>query len=253
MTSIFSDIKNPSERRQLLEFWTARYAEAKPIMTPKEEALKDTFPRCGDYGFQLPRASETPTEKEAIRVRHDNLRFDSEQKARPQDAERARLTLGAETAARQFFHAQDTDSEMAFADAFGKLLEYDRAHSHPIADPTRDLDAHPATPAEQAAWMLRDGRELSNAEQEHQTQTDIYHARSRQEHLSLPKLTMEGEWFRPGPRAAMPATFPDPRPAFASDGVKMVTANALDRPLDIAAGLTERLQKRRALGTGGGA
>ncbi|QWT20775.1 hypothetical protein KPL74_01905 [Bacillus sp. NP157] len=253
MTSIFSNIKSPSERRQLLEFWAARYAEAQPIMTPKEEALKDTFPRCGDYGFQLPHASETPSEKEAIRVRHDNLRFESEQKARPQDAERARLTLDAEKAARQFFEARDAASETTFAGSFGKLLEYDRAQGHPIADPTRDLGAHPATPAEQAAWMLRDGRELTHEDQAHQQQTDIHFARSRQEHLSFLKLTMEGEWFRPGPQAAMPATFPDPRPAIATDGVKMTTANALDRPLDIAAGLGERLQKRRALGTGGGA
>lgn len=253
MTSIFSNIRNPSERRQLLEFWAARYSEANPIMTPKEEALKDTFPRCGDYGFQLPHANETPTEKEAIRVRHANLRFESEQKGRPQDAERARLTLGAETAARQFFQAQDTSSEMAFADAFGELVEYDRENSHPLADPTRHLDANPPTPAEQAAWMLRDGRELSNAEQEHQTQTDIYHARSREQHINLPQLTMEGEWFRPGPRAAMPSTFPDPRPALAADGVKTQTAAALHKPLDIAPGMGERLQKRRALGTGGGA
>lgn len=250
--SIFSKIQSPHERRQLLEFWTARYSEAEPIMTPQEGTLKETFPRCGDYGFQLPRGDETPIEQKADQLRRDNLKFESERHDQPQDAERARLTLGAETAARQFFQAQDINTEMAFADAFGELLAYDRAHSHPIADPMRDFHANPPTPAEQAAWMLRDGRELSNADQQHQTQTDIYHARTRQQHLSLPKLTMEGEWFRPGSRAALPATFSDPRPGIAADGVKMQTAAALTRPLDIAAGMGERLQKRRTLGTGGG-
>ena len=246
MNNPLSDIKNPAERRQRVSFWLERYAETQPLMMPEGDDLKKNFPTCGDEGLRLQGA------REEFQARHERVAWNARNGNCPQDGERLNLTVATEKAVQDWrLDESDNRSETAVAESLGKLLEYDRRMGHPVADQTRDLTSQPATPAEQAAWMLRDGRELSNAEQEFQPKTDIFHARTRQEHLGLPKLDMRGDWSRPGPRAVMPNSIPDPRPSLAPEGPKMAAFQALTQPhqpqLDIAGGMKERLAKQRGL------
>ncbi|WP_369927575.1 hypothetical protein [Xanthomonas sp. NCPPB 2632] len=246
--SIFSDIKDDQDRRQVMAHWAERYAQAKPIMTPDNDNLLDRFPKCGDAGLRLP-AVKGGAGTEPLSERHSNIRS-AMQTASPQDIERLELTLATENAAVAWHRdRKDRASELAFAEQLGKLVEHDREMGHPVADQTRDLDVHPVTAGEQAAWMLRDGRELNSEEQHYQADAGIYAARSAGEHHKLNPPGMKGEWFRPGPNAVMPQSLPDPRPSLDPEGPKMATFQALTQQpqLSIGEGVKERLAARRGL------
>jgi hypothetical protein len=246
--TIFSDIKTDADRRQLMVYWAERYAQAKPIMTPDNDNLQDRFPKCGDEGLRLPFVQNGGAGNEDMTQRHGRMDV-AIRAGNGQDKEHLELTLATEKAALSMHDNKTLRSELAFAEQFGKLVEYDRRMGHPVADQTRDLDVHPVTAGEQAAWMLRDGRELSSEEQHYQADAGIYAARSAGEHHKLNPPGMQGEWFRPGPNAVMPQSLPDPRPSLAPEGPKMSTFQALTQQpqLSIGEGVKERLAARRTM------
>jgi hypothetical protein len=247
-TNPLTDIKNPAERRQRVNFWLERYAETPPLMTPENEHLKKNFPSCGDEGLRL---KGTRAE---FKERHDKLEWNA-RSGNPQDRERLNLTVATEQAVQHWqLDASDRFTEMQVAKSLEKLLDYDRRMGHPVADQARDLAVHPISPKEQAAWMDRDGREKTHDDISYEQHTDIFHhARTRSVGEGSPsKPGMDGDWSKPGRFAVMPKSIPDPRPSLDPEGPKMATFQALTQTqqqpeLNIGEGVKERLAARRGL------
>ena len=57
-------------------------------------------------------------------------------------------------------------SKFRAREALSELIAYDQEHGHPLADPTRDLQAQPYTDWERAKWAQRDGRQMTDAERQ---------------------------------------------------------------------------------------
>lgn len=180
----YPDFWTKEEKDNLFNFWRERYFDNVVYLSPTRDV-------CGGNGFfdalllSLTNSSERnvtdvlhPVNK-AYKIRKENL---IQQKTISQEADRKRiqLLLVAEEKSLEFWQVKniygpqpkDPDYlsnfyqsyiekyEYLYKDALSQLIEYDKEHSHPLADPNRDIYTKPVTVFEYKKWLSRKGREL---------------------------------------------------------------------------------------------
>ena len=154
--------------------WIERYKSAPSISPPG-------LPASGGQGFIDGSASS------------DQFTLTDQLNARGREAERA---MGPDKERLQLFYAAEMAhncaSKAEARQALGELIEYDRAHGHPVADPSRDLVSAPYTAQEQSSWHRRDGRDLTSREQEEAQALGWRNHHAQREAMKPAAL---GEWW----------------------------------------------------------
>lgn len=180
----YPDYWAAEERKVLFDFWRTRYYKTEVYLSPSKKP-------AGGVGFfdaDL-KNEEFKTSRTVADESHPVIRAYQERRmalldefglSQEEDKFRIQLLLQAEEKSllwwkiKTLYQPRENDipyaipimkekihrAEAIYKDALGQLIEYDREHGHPLADPDRDIIDHPVTNFEYRRWLTRKGRSL---------------------------------------------------------------------------------------------
>lgn len=178
------DYWTSDERSQLFDFWRDRYGRHPLNLSPSGSLAGGVgFFDAGMQSVRFrtslhPSDSNHPLTQEFQRRRaHLEAERETSQAA---DRHRLQLLLVAEQTAWEWWKVFETyrprlfdgpilrqqsseriqRHEAIYKDALAQLIEHDREHGHPLADPDRDWTNAPPTSYERRRWLTRRGRTL---------------------------------------------------------------------------------------------